>query len=116
MTLGVRAPGRHWKHRWALTVLNTAIGGGLSSRLFQQIREERGLAYTVYSTVDMFADTGALSVYAACLPERFGDVVDVTTDVLRPSPAMASPPTNAGSPRVRCAAVWFWGWRIQRRG
>ncbi len=83
MTLGVRAPGRHWKHRWALTVLNTAIGGGLSSRLFQQVREQRGLAYTVYSTVDMFADTGALSVYAACLPERFGDVVDVTTDVLQ---------------------------------
>jgi predicted Zn-dependent peptidase len=80
--LGVRAPGRHWKHRWALSVLNTAIGGGLSSRLFQQIREERGLAYTVYSTVDTFAETGALSVYAACLPERFGDVVEVTTDVL----------------------------------
>jgi predicted Zn-dependent peptidase len=83
MTLGVRAPGRHWKHRWALSVLNNAIGGGLSSRLFQQIREERGLAYTVYSTVDTFAETGALSVYAACLPERFGDVVDVTTDVLQ---------------------------------
>jgi len=83
MTLGVRAPGRHWKHRWALSVLNTAIGGGLSSRLFQQIREERGLAYTVYSTVDTFADTGALSVYAACLPERFGDVVNVSTDVLQ---------------------------------
>ncbi|MBV9513649.1 MAG: insulinase family protein [Mycobacteriaceae bacterium] len=82
LTLGVRAPGRHWKHRWALSVLNTAIGGGLSSRLFQQIREERGLAYTVYSTVDTFADTGALSVYAACLPERFADVVDVTTKVL----------------------------------
>jgi len=83
MTLGVRAPGRHWKHRWALSVLNTAIGGGLSSRLFQQIREERGLAYTVYSNLDTFADTGALSVYAACLPERFGDVVDVTIDVLQ---------------------------------
>jgi predicted Zn-dependent peptidase len=83
MTLGVRAPGRHWKHRWALSVLNAAIGGGLSSRLFQQIREERGLAYTVYSTVDTFADTGALSVYTACLPERFGDVVKVTTNVLQ---------------------------------
>ena len=82
MTLGVRAPGRHWKHRWALSVLNTAIGGGLSSRLFQQVREERGLAYTVYSSIDTFAETGALSVYAACLPERFPDVVDVVTDVL----------------------------------
>lgn len=82
MTLGVRCPGRHWKHRWALAVLNTALGGGLSSRLFQQIREERGLAYTVYSSVDTFAESGALSVYAACLPERFADVVEVTTSVL----------------------------------
>jgi predicted Zn-dependent peptidase len=80
--LGVHTPGRHWRHRWALTVLQTALGGGLSSRLFQQVRESRGLAYSVYSSLDMFADGGALSVYAACLPERFGEVVRVTTDVL----------------------------------
>jgi len=82
MSLGVRVPGRHWKHRWALSVLNTALGGGLSSRLFQQIRESRGLAYSVYSTVDTFSDSGALSVYAACLPERFSEVARVTADVL----------------------------------
>ena len=82
MFLGVRTPGRHWDHRWALSVLNGALGGGLSSRLFQQIRETRGLAYSVYSTVDTFSDSGALSVYAACLPERFDEVVRVTTDVL----------------------------------
>ena len=80
--LGVRSPGRHWEHRWALNVLNTALGGGLSSRLFQQIREARGLAYSVYSTVDTFSDSGALSVYAACLPERFDEVINVATDVL----------------------------------
>ncbi|MDY6995891.1 MAG: pitrilysin family protein [Actinomycetota bacterium] len=82
LSLGVRTPGRHWDHRWALSVLNTALGGGLSSRLFQQVRESRGLAYSVYSTVDTFADSGALSIYAGCLPERFGEVVRVTTDVL----------------------------------
>ncbi|GJF09524.1 peptidase M16 [Mycolicibacterium cyprinidarum] len=82
LSLGVRTPGRNWDHRWALSVLNTALGGGLSSRLFQQIREMRGLAYSVYSTVDTFADSGALSVYAGCLPERFDEVVRVTTDVL----------------------------------
>jgi predicted Zn-dependent peptidase len=63
-------------------VLNSALGGGLSSRLFQQIRETRGLAYSVYSTVDTFADSGALSIYAACLPERFDEVVRVTTEIL----------------------------------
>jgi predicted Zn-dependent peptidase len=83
MFLGVRTPGRNWEHRWALSVLNTALGGGLSSRLFQQIRENRGLAYSVYSTIDTFADAGALSVYSACLPERFDEVTRVATEVLQ---------------------------------
>ena len=82
LTLGVRVPGRHWQSRWALSVLNTAVGGGLSSRLFQQIRETRGLAYSVYSAVDAFADSGAFSVYAGCLPERFEEVVRLTAEVL----------------------------------
>ncbi len=82
LTLGVRVPGRNWTHRWALMLLNTAVGGGLSSRLFQQIRETRGLAYSVYSAVDTFADSGAFSVYAGCLPERFAEVVRLTGEVL----------------------------------
>jgi len=82
LLLGVRTPGRTWEHRWATAVLNGALGGGLSSRLFQQIRETRGLAYSVYSSVDSYCDTGTLSVYAGCLPERFAEVVEVATDVL----------------------------------
>ena len=82
MSLGVRIPGRSWEHRWALSVLNGALGGGLSSRLFQEIRETRGLAYSVYSTIDTFSDCGAFSVYAGCLPERFDEVVRLTTEVL----------------------------------
>ena len=82
LTMGVRVPGRHWPDRWALSVLNTALGGGLSSRLFQQIRETRGLAYSVYSAVDSFADSGAFSVYAGCLPERFDEVVRLAAEVL----------------------------------
>jgi predicted Zn-dependent peptidase len=82
LTLGVRTPGRHWEHRWALSVLNSALGGGLSSRLFQQIRETRGLAYSVYSAIDTFSDSGALSIYAGCQPERFDEVVRVTAEVL----------------------------------
>ncbi|MGF2946190.1 M16 family metallopeptidase [Mycobacterium sp. Lab-001] len=82
VALGVRTPGRGWGHRWALSVLHTALGGGLSSRLFQEVRELRGLAYSICSSLDMFADSGALSVYAACLPERFPDVMRVTGEVL----------------------------------
>lgn len=82
MSLGVRVPGRYWQHRQALAVLNTALGGGLSSRLFQEVRESRGLAYSIYSSVDTFADAGALSVYTACQPERFAEVAAVTAEVL----------------------------------
>ncbi|WP_261392710.1 pitrilysin family protein [Rhodococcus sp. BP22] len=82
LSLGVRAFGRHEGHRWALSVLNTAVGGGLSSRLFQEIREERGLAYSVYSSVDTFADSGAFSVYAGCQPENLAEVTTVVREVL----------------------------------
>lgn len=82
LALGVRAFGRHEGHRWALSILNAAVGGGLSSRLFQEIREERGLAYSVYSSVDTFADSGAFSVYAGCQPENLAEVTTVIREVL----------------------------------
>ncbi|GAB2958188.1 insulinase family protein [Amycolatopsis acidiphila] len=80
--LGMRAPSRHDERRYTLNVLNAALGGGMSSRLFQEIREQRGLAYQVYSSVAGYADTGHLSVYAGCQPERLGEVANVLRDVL----------------------------------
>ncbi|EOM77072.1 insulinase family protein [Rhodococcus rhodnii] len=82
LTLGVRAFGRHDPRRWPLDVLSTAVGGGLSSRLFQEVRERRGLAYSVYSGVDTYADTGSFSVYAGCQPENLPDVAAVVREVL----------------------------------
>lgn len=82
LAVGVRSFGRHDSRRWALSVLNAAVGGGLSSRLFQEIREQRGLAYSVYSGVDTFADTGAFSVYAGCQPENLGEVAALVREVL----------------------------------
>ncbi|MFI9510165.1 M16 family metallopeptidase [Nocardia sp. NPDC052566] len=83
LAFGVRAFGRHeGERRWPLSVLNTVVGGGLSSRLFQRIREERGLAYSVYSSVDTFADTGAFSVYIGCQPENLGKVASLAKGVL----------------------------------
>lgn len=83
LVFGVRAFGRHeGEKRWPLSVLNTVLGGGLSSRLFQRIREERGLAYSVYSSVDTFADTGAFSVYLGCQPENLGQVATLAREVL----------------------------------
>lgn len=83
LVFGVRAFGRHeGSRRWPLSVLNTVLGGGLSSRLFQRIREERGLAYSVYSSLDTFADTGAFSVYIGCQPENLGQVANLAREVL----------------------------------
>jgi predicted Zn-dependent peptidase len=81
--LGVPGVSRHDPRRTALSVLNTALGGGPSSRLFQQVREQRGLAYSVYSSSVSYADAGALSVYAGCAPERLDEAVTVIRSVLR---------------------------------
>jgi predicted Zn-dependent peptidase len=82
MMLGVRALDRHDPRRWVLGVLNNALGGGMSSRLFQEIRERRGLAYQIYSSVASYADTGHLSVYTGCQPDRLGEVAGVVHEVL----------------------------------
>lgn len=68
--------------RWALGVLNTALGGGMSSRLFQEVREKRGLAYSVYSYTSAFADTGLFGVYAGCRPSQVHDVLRICRDEL----------------------------------
>jgi len=57
-------------------VMNTMLGGNMSSRLFQTIREERGLAYTVFSSINSFLDTGYLMVYAATRPGGGEEVID----------------------------------------
>ncbi len=62
--LGVPAPPITDENRYATLILNTVLGGGMSSRLFQTIREERGMAYSVYSDLSPYRDTGTLCVYA----------------------------------------------------
>jgi predicted Zn-dependent peptidase len=82
LMIGGQGLARHDPRRTALTVLNTALGGGPSSRLFQQIREERGLAYSVYSALTSYADAGSFGVYAGCAPERLDEVATVVRAVL----------------------------------
>ena len=64
--------------RHTLYVLNTILGGSMSSRLFQHIREERGLAYAVFSHLSPYSDAGMLTVYAGCANDKVGEVVDLT--------------------------------------
>ncbi len=74
-------PHAHQK-RFACYVLNTVLGGGMSSRLFQNVREKRGLAYAVYSGLSTFRDAGCLSVYAGTSTENVRQVVDLIVEEL----------------------------------
>ena len=82
LVLGTSALRRDDPRRYALGLLSSALGGGMSSRLFQEIREERALAYSVYSSVSAYADTGAFAVYAGCAPGKVDEVLDVCREQL----------------------------------
>ncbi|MDK1476959.1 pitrilysin family protein [Streptomyces sp. 549] len=82
VVLGMPGLARTDERRWALGVLNAALGGGMSSRLFQEIREKRGLAYSVYSHTSGFADCGLFGVYAGCRPAQVHDVLKICRDEL----------------------------------
>jgi len=75
--LGVPAPPITDENRYATLILNTVLGGGMSSRLFQTIREERGMVYSIYSDLSPYRDTGALCVYAGTSVGKSLEVVDL---------------------------------------
>ena len=77
IVLGTEGLQRGHEDRHALAVLDTVLGGGMSSRLFQEIREKRGLAYSVYSYRAMFADSGTFSIYAGTTPQNAETVIDL---------------------------------------
>jgi predicted Zn-dependent peptidase len=79
---GVPGLSRQDGRRFALGVLNAALGGGMSSRLFQQVREMRGLAYSVYSFTSHYSDTGLFGVYAGCHPDRASQVIELCREQL----------------------------------
>ncbi len=82
IVLGVPGIARDDDRRFALSVLSSALGGGMSSRLFQEIREKRGLAYSVFSFASHYADTGQFGVYAGCMPKKVDEVLAVCRDEL----------------------------------
>lgn len=83
ITLGVPAYPLAHKLRFPLYVLNTVLGGGMSSRLFQNIREKQGLAYAVYSELNLFSDTGCFTIYAGTGVETAKQVVTSTMHEIR---------------------------------
>jgi predicted Zn-dependent peptidase len=82
LSLGTRAVPYADPDHHALIVLNTLLGGGMSSRLFQGVREEAGLAYSVYSVPDFFRDAGMFSIHMGVLPERGREALRRTREEL----------------------------------
>jgi len=77
MILGMPGLPRGHDDRHALALLDAVLGGGMSSRLFQEIREKRGLAYAVYSYRALFADTGTFAIYVGTTPQNADDVIEI---------------------------------------
>lgn len=77
VVLGTRGIMRADPRRFTASVLSTVLGGGMSSRLFQSIREQRGLAYSVYSYGQSFRDSGIFGIYAGCIPSKLDTVLEV---------------------------------------
>ena len=79
---GVPGVARDDKRRFALSILSSALGGGMSSRLFQEIREKRGLAYSTYAYSQQFAGSGVLSFYVGCKPNKAKEAIKIIQSIL----------------------------------
>lgn len=82
MFYGLAGVSREDDRRFTMGILSAALGGGMSSRLFQEIREKRGLAYSVYSYAQQFAGSGLIGFYAGCHPTKAIEVVEIIREVL----------------------------------
>ncbi|TWD83551.1 putative Zn-dependent peptidase [Kribbella amoyensis] len=77
LVLGLPGLARNDRRRFVAGVLHGIVGGGMSSRLFQEVREKRGLAYSVFTFGSAYADSGMVGVYAGCLPKKAPEVLEV---------------------------------------
>lgn len=82
LLLGAPSPPIKTRSRYQLILLNILLGGNMSSRLFQQIREKRGLAYNIYSFIDANSDSGMLGIYAGVSLENTGEVISLINETL----------------------------------
>lgn len=81
--VGFPATSYNDKHRFEAYILNSLLGGGMTSKLYQAIREKQGLAYTVYSSLNTNADSGTISIYAGTDTKNVKKVVDIVADILK---------------------------------
>jgi predicted Zn-dependent peptidase len=98
LIFGLPAVSMHTPHYYTLQLYASILGGGMSSRLFQEVREKRGLAYTVYAMGSAYEDCGILSVYAATSPDKASELSGVLSDQIA---AMAQKVTETELSRAR---------------
>ena len=82
LVIGLPTFGARDDRRFALMVLSTLFGGGMSSRLFQEVREKRGLCYSIFSFASMYSDSGHFGVYAGTSAAQANEMLDVTANQL----------------------------------
>ena len=83
LCLGTNSYPQSHDDRYVSYILNTVLGGSMSSRLFQNVREKRGLAYAVFSGLSAYRDAGNITIYAGCANEAVGEVIDLCVEELR---------------------------------
>jgi predicted Zn-dependent peptidase len=81
--LGTNSYPQNHDDRYVSYIMNTVLGGSMSSRLFQNVREKRGLAYAVFSGLSAYRDAGSITIYAGCANDAVGEVVDLCVEELR---------------------------------
>jgi predicted Zn-dependent peptidase len=81
--LGTNGYQQDHSDRYVSYALNTVLGGSMSSRLFQNVREKRGLAYSVFSGLSAYRDAGSMTIYAGCANDAVGELIDVVIAELR---------------------------------
>jgi predicted Zn-dependent peptidase len=96
--LGTSSYPQDHQDRFAAYVMNTILGGSMSSRLFQNVRERRGLAYAVFSNLSAYRDTGSLTIYAGCADPAVRELVTVVVEELR---GMKTTPPDAELRRAK---------------
>ena len=94
LCVGASCYPQNHENRYVSYVLNTLLGGSMSSRLFQNVRERRGLAYAVFSGLAAYRDAGSFTVYAGCANEVVGEVVDLIVEELRGVKREPAPPSE----------------------
>jgi len=91
LCVGVSSYPQNHDDRYSSYVLNTLLGGSMSSRLFQNVREKRGLAYAVFSGLSAYRDAGSFTVYAGCSNEAVGQVIDLIVEEIKGVKSAAVP-------------------------